>query len=254
MFGSNYADSYDILYADKDYGAECDLIEHVFGTYGDGPVSSVIDLGCGTGTHTLALSARGYTVTGVERSPGMLARARKKLSAMKGNGRVQFERRDIRDLRLPQRFDAALMMFAVLGYQLDNRDVFGALHTARLHLRSGGLIMMDLWYGPAVLHQHPSERVKAMKTPEGQIIRVARSELNVARHACSVTYHIWRIADGRVVAEDEETHRMRYFFPMELHLFLESAGFTLLRLGAFPEFDRDPDETTWNCFGVARAS
>jgi len=24
-------------------------------------------------------------------------------------------------------------------------------------------------------------------------------------------------------------------------------------LGAFPEFDRNPDETTWNVLGIARA-
>jgi hypothetical protein len=51
----------------------------------------------------------------------------------------------------------------------------------------------------------------------------------------------------------EETHLMRYFFPLELNLFFECCGFALLRLGAFPEFDRDPDETTWNVCGVARA-
>ena len=55
------------------------------------------------------------------------------------------------------------------------------------------------------------------------------------------------------MAETEESHKMRYFFPLELELFLKCAGFKLIRLGAFPEFDRDPDETTWNVLGVARA-
>jgi len=253
VFCADYADSYDILYADKDYVAECDLIERVFQAYGDGPISSVIDLGCGTGNHALRLAARGYAVTGVERSPSMLARARGKAAAG-NNRRVQFEQGDIRHLNLRQRFDAALMMFAVLGYQLDNGDVLGALQAARLLLRPGGLFMFDIWYGPAVLHQRPSERVKVMKTPEGEIIRIARSELDVGRHACSVNYHIWRIENHRVVAENEETHRMRYFFPMELQLCLESSGFKLLRLGAFPDFDRDPDETTWNCVAIAQAA
>jgi hypothetical protein len=47
---------------------------------------------------------------------------------------------------------------------------------------------------------------------------------------------------------------MRYFFPMELEVLLECAGFTLVRLGAFPDVDRNPDETTWNCLAVARAA
>jgi hypothetical protein len=40
---------------------------------------------------------------------------------------------------------------------------------------------------------------------------------------------------------------------MELDLFLRSSGFCLVRLGAFPSIERDPDETTWNVLGVARA-
>jgi hypothetical protein len=47
---------------------------------------------------------------------------------------------------------------------------------------------------------------------------------------------------------------MRYFFAPELALFLESSGFRSLRLGAFPNFDREPDETTWNVLATATAA
>jgi hypothetical protein len=57
----------------------------------------------------------------------------------------------------------------------------------------------------------------------------------------------------RVSNEIEESHQMRYFFPRELDLFLETSGFCPVRLGAFPDFDREPNETTWNVIGVARA-
>jgi hypothetical protein len=53
--------------------------------------------------------------------------------------------------------------------------------------------------------------------------------------------------------ETEETHQMRFFFPLELDLFLECSGFTLIKLGAFPQFDQEPDQDTWNVCGVARA-
>jgi hypothetical protein len=63
-----------------------------------------------------------------------------------------------------------------------------------------------------------------------------------------------RLEGGELVAETEETHAVRYFYTLELNLFLESSGFSLLRLGAFPEFDKDPDDATWNVLGVARAT
>jgi hypothetical protein len=65
---------------------------------------------------------------------------------------------------------------------------------------------------------------------------------------------MWQLEKDRVVAKTDETHLMRYFFAQELDLFFSSAGFELLRLGSFPDFDRDPDETTWNILAVARAS
>ena len=57
--------------------------------------------------------------------------------------------------------DATVMMFAVLGYFPGNSDVQAALDSARRHLRPGGLFFCDMWYGPAVLSQRPSERITA---------------------------------------------------------------------------------------------
>ena len=252
VFDSIYADAYDLLYHDKDYAAECDLIEHIFHTYGDSPIRTVLDLGCGTGNHAIPLAQRGYEVVGVDRSENMLARARRKAAGLSGDSDVAFRQGDIRSVDLQRHFDAALMMFAVLGYQLENADVLSVLRAAHRHLRPGGLFVFDVWYGPAVLRQRPSQRVKVIPTPEGKILRVASGELDIGCHVCTVHYHVWQLEGERLVAEIEESHSMRYFFPRELDLFLECSGFAPIRRGAFPKFDQAPDETTWNVLGVAR--
>ena len=254
VFGPIYADAYDVLYRDKDYAAECDLVERIFQTYGDGSIHSVLDLGCGTGSHAIPLAQRGYEVVGVDRSENMLAHARRKAAGFSIGSGVAFHQGDIRSVDLQRHFDAALMMFAVLGYQLENADVLSALKAARQHLRSGGLLIFDVWYGPAVLHQRPSQRVRIVPTPEGRTLRVASGELDIRRHLCTVHFHVWQLEGERLVAETKESHLKRYFFPQELNLFLECSGFVLIRLGAFPEFDQDPDETTWNVLGVGRAT
>ena len=254
VFGPIYADAYDLFYHDKDYVAECDLIECIFQIYGDGPIRSVLDLGCGTGNHAIPLAQRGYEVVGVDRSESMLAHAQSKAASFSSGSSVAFHQGDIRSVDLQCRFDAALMMFAVLGYQLENTDVLSALRTAHRHLHPGGLLIFDVWYGPAVLHQRPSQRIKVIPTPEGKILRVASGELDIRRHICTVHFHMWRLEGERLLAETEEGHSMRYFFPRELDLFLECSGFAPIRLGAFREFDQDPDETTWNVLSVARAT
>lgn len=254
IFGSIYADAYDVLYQDKNYIAECDLLHHVFQVYGDGAIRSVLDIGCGTGNHAISLAQRGYEVVGVDRSTDMLAHARRKAACLSGPSSVTFHEGDIRNVDLQRHFDAALMMFAVLGYQLENADVLSTLKTARQHLRSGGLLVFEVWYGPAVLHQRPSQRIKVIPTPAGRILRVASGQIDTRRHVCLVYFHVWQLEGERLVAETEESHPTRYFFPLELELFLECSGFALNRLGAFPEFDQDADETTWNVLGVARAT
>ncbi|HLZ29321.1 MAG TPA: class I SAM-dependent methyltransferase [Chloroflexota bacterium] len=247
VFGRDYAAAYDELYHDKDYLAECELISRVFATYAPGPVRRVLDLGCGTGGHAVVLAERGYEVVGIDRSPEMLSRARARESS------VRFELGEIASVDLGETFDAALMMFAVLGYQVGNADVRAALATARRHMRAGGLFFCDFWYGPAVLAQRPSERVKVIDSLHGQLIRVATAELDTRRDLCTVRYHVWQIEAGRVQAEVREEHPMRYFFALELELLLAAAGFELARLGAFPHLDNDPSENTWNVALVARA-
>jgi SAM-dependent methyltransferase len=251
-FGSTYAHAYDGLYHDKDYAAECDLIERIFQTHGNGAIRNVLDLGCGTGNHAIPLFQRGFRVVGVDRSESMLAQARKKLASPLNSSTLALQQGDIRTVDLQERFDAALMMFAVLGYQLENADILSCLRAAHRHLHPGGLLVFDVWYGPAVLRQRPSQRVKVTPTPGGKILRATTGELDIPRQICRVHYHVWRLEGERLAAETEEDHWMRYFFPRELELFLESAGFALVRLGAFPEFDQEPNETTWNVLGVAR--
>jgi SAM-dependent methyltransferase len=254
IFGPNYANSYDQLYREKDYSAECDLLESVFQRYGTGPTSEILDLGCGTGNHAIPLGARGYNVTGIDRSLNMLSQAEKKAGATNGNGNLRFECGDIRTADLKRTFDASIMMFAVLSYQIENDDVRAALETARRHLRPGGLFLFDIWYGPAVLHERPTPRARVISTPEGEIIRLADGELDSQHQVCEVDIRLWQIAESKLVSKVHENHRMRYFFPMELHLFLQMAGFKLIRLGGFPDLDQEPAETTWNVLAVARAS
>jgi SAM-dependent methyltransferase len=249
VFGANYAAAYDALYHDKDYAAECDLVESVFARDAGRCVKRVLDLGCGTGGHAILLASRGYEVVGVDRSADMLERARQR------GGSARFQEGDIACLDLGETFDAALIMFAVLGYLTGNSEIQAALNSARRHLSVGGLLFADVWYGPAVLSERPSERVKVIDTPSGgRVIRVASSQLDTRRNVCTVDYHLLRLEDGKLTAEVREQHRMRYFFEPELEALLSAAGFELLRIGGFPDLDEEPSERTWNVAFVARAA
>ena len=255
VFGADYAQQYDLLYQDKDYNAEVALLEQLFEAHGI-PGRTVIDLGCGTGQHSIRLANRGYEVTGVDRSPGMLRIARVKAEQTLDETAPQpsFVEGDVTNARLGgPPFDAALMMFAVLGYQVTNEAVRASLATVRAHLKPGALFVCDVWYGPAVLSVRPSERTKVVDAPGGQVIRSVRTELDSFNHRADVSYRVWRLKDKQVVAEMTETHAMRFFFPQELALLFESAGLSLVEMRAFGAERTPPSERTWNVLAVGRA-
>ncbi len=249
IFGTDYAAAYDLLYGDKDYDAECDLLQAQF-LSARGPVRSALDVGCGTGAHAVRLAARGYEVVGVDLSEEMLATARQRADAS-GLGALELRLGDLRSVRLGRTFDAVICMFAVLGYQTSDDDVAGALATVRAHLRPGGIFVFDVWYGPAVEATGPSERVKTVSTGDGEIERRATAELEPSRHLCTVSYHLVRRSPGIPDVAADEEHRMRYFSADELAISLADADLQLIDLVPFPETAAELSTETWNAMGTA---
>jgi len=78
---------------------------------------SILDVGCGTGRHAIELAKRGYAVTGIDLSSGMLARAADAAKAACVN--VQWVHADATRFTLPGRYDGAICLcegaFGLLG-------------------------------------------------------------------------------------------------------------------------------------------
>jgi SAM-dependent methyltransferase len=252
-FNALYASVYDVIYAGKDYDREVAIVEAALRRFAKQPVATLLDIGCGSGEHTRRLAAKGLKVTGVDRSPHMLERATTKAKESPHGSSQTFVEGDARSFNLNASFDTAIMMFAVLSYQTTNQDLAKALSVARRHLKSGALFLFDAWYGPAVLVHPPGGKLLELDTPDGKILRATSTTLSVPKHQAGIRFKVWQIQNDKAVAESDETHELRYFFPQELAYFLEVAGFKLLHLGAFPEWEREPGLNDWNFFAVAEA-
>jgi SAM-dependent methyltransferase len=95
----------------------------------------VLELGCGTGRHTVRLAAAGNVVTGLDISPGMLAEARKKLT---GFANVTLIEGDLLAMSL-EGFDAVVTAL-VLEHIADLEAFFLAAGRA---LRDGGAMFLS---------------------------------------------------------------------------------------------------------------
>jgi len=99
---------------------------------GDPDGLEILDLGCGTGRHALAMAAAGARVTALDFSEGMLAEARLK----PGGGAVRFLRHDLAE---PLPFPGASFDRVVSGLVLEHlEDLPGFFREARRVLRPGG--------------------------------------------------------------------------------------------------------------------
>lgn len=252
-FEQKYAELYDLTYAEKDYSGECNLLQAAFHKFYEGEVHHVLDLGCGTGGHAEVLAGLGMSVMGVDRSLSMITAARLKRKADSTSGEVEYRVGDIRDFVAGRSFDAVIMMFAVLGYQRTNRDVISTLQTARSHIKSGGILVFDVWYGPAVLNLRPAQRIKTFNDGESTILRTSKGNLDTRFHLCRVDLDIWRISEDRLVDRVHELHEMRFFFPLELEFMLSQARLRLLSLSTLSDLAVEPTEEDWNVLVIAQA-
>jgi SAM-dependent methyltransferase len=251
VFGLAYAQAYDVFYEDKDYAAECRVLEEVFEHDARRRVRRVVDLGCGTGSHALVLAGSGLEITGVDRSPAMLAEAARKARAAGVD--VSWVASDIRSFELHRSFDAAVMMFAVLGYQTDDVDVLATLESVRRHLAPGGVLAFDIWHGPAVVAEGPSERRRTFERGDMRLERVSRGTLDPERRTCRVDISVRELDASGSRSEITEHHEMRYFFPEEIEKFAGKAGFELVALRGFPDPSLPLGAAGWSALVVLRS-
>ena len=183
----------------------------------------VLDAGCGTGQHAVALAARGHAVTGVDASEDLLQVARAR--ARRANTPLRFERADLRTLDLGSVFDVVACR-GVLDEVLEDRDRDAVLEAFARHLKAGGALVLDVRDREATALRyadHPGER-RSVAVDGGELVFTWRGRFDRRTGQLLVDEtHRLRTGDGEEVAR--HTFVMRCWTPDELRRRLSSAGF-----------------------------
>jgi SAM-dependent methyltransferase len=252
VFG-NYARYYNLLYRDKDYESEAKFVCQLLQT--EAPETrSLLELGCGTGVHAAILAKLGYEVYGVDLSVDMLAEAKKRSQNLPATlaSKLKFAQGDIRTVRLGQKFDAIISLFHVFSYQTTNHDLQAAFATAKAHLKPGGLLIFDCWYGPGVLSDRPTVRVKRLEDAEITVTRIAEPVIHLNDNLVDVNYQVFiKNRATSQVEELQETHKMRYLFKPEIDYLFSAHEFEFMNYGEWMTGNQ-PSNNTWNVYFIGK--
>jgi len=252
VFGT-YARYYDLLYASKDYVGEAEFVHQLLQTYAP-EAKSILELGCGTGAHAIQLAQYGYSLHGIDLSAEMLQRAHQNLNQVPPTiaAQLQFSQGDIRDVQLDEQFDAIISLFHVMSYQTTNADLMASFATVKAHLKPNGVFIFDCWYGPAVLSDRPTVRVKRLEDETLQVTRIAEPTFHPNDNVVDVNYHIFtRDKTSGTVQEIQETHRMRYLFQPELDLVMAAVGLERVASRGWM-IENMPGFDTWGVYFAVR--
>lgn len=236
---------YDIAFG-WDIGPEMDFLAAVFQHHARIPVTSVVDLACGTGRFTLGLAQRGLDVSGVDLSREMLSYA---FDRGKDQGvLMELFLKDIRDFQLYRKFTGAVCMTGSFAYLHPDAAVRDHLNRVSEHLRQGGVYVIDATVVTGETDLLPPPQEWAMSRDR---IRVTtRWELSGEYSAAAgglVTETLWLTGEERGWQRSwSQESQVRIYRPGELKALLERSGQFAL-VGAYAAFDLD--QPYWDAEG-----
>ncbi len=229
----NYAHKYDKECFVQGTLGECDFIEQEIGC--DRSLK-ILDIGCGTGRHSIELAKRGYRVTGVDLSESQLKRAREK--AKEAGVAVDFQKQDARSLPFKDQFDLAIMLCEG-GFSLMETDEmnFEILKGATRALTGRGTLIFTTLNGLFPLFHSVKEFYES-----------AQKEGQSQCKDCSFDLMTFRDHNTAVFEDDSGQKKElkcneRYYVPSEITWLLKTLGYKKIdilgaKLGAFSRNDK----------------
>ena len=133
---------YDIIF-DTDTPTEAQFLEDVHRAHGSTRGRQMLEPACGSGRLVSAMVDRGYRVTGVDLSEGMLKFARERMRAAGQHATLRHA--DMTDFHFAKKkFDTAHCLVSTFKYLLDERSARAHLQCVADALKPGGIYVLGL--------------------------------------------------------------------------------------------------------------
>jgi ubiquinone/menaquinone biosynthesis C-methylase UbiE len=204
------------------------------------PGGDLLDVPCGYGRHAIPLARACYRVTGVDRSPTLLAEARRRAGDDKPPELVEA---DYRELPFPdESFDAALNLFTSLGFYGDEEDVKALTEIGRV-LRPAARLVIETMHRDRLVHGFHEQDWRLVG--EGRLLLEQRT-FDAASGVAQTTQTLIDKTGER----DSRSFSVRVYTATELVAMLLRAGFAEAK--CYGDLDGGPFDTRTRLVIVAR--
>ena len=158
---------YHILYKNRDNHEARVFIKSLVDLLQLPEASSVLDLACGKGRHSITLNEFGYTVLGVDLSAQSIAHANQF-----SNSSLSFAVQDMREPIQSKRFDAVFNLFTSFGYFSSKHENEKVCQAMAQMLNSGGKLVIDFMNAQKVIQNLVPSELKKVQDIEFDIKRI----------------------------------------------------------------------------------
>lgn len=231
-YGADHAELYDVVFRSrgKDFAGEATALTRLIRDRSP-TARSLLDVACGTGAHLETFAELFDEVAGVERSPDMLAVARRRLPG------APLHLGDMRDFDLGRGFDAVTCMGNSVACVPTVAELDAAVARMAAHLTPGGVLVVEPWWFPEnFLDGHVGGHVT---TDGGRVIaRVTHSRRVGDRTRHEVKFVV---ADAAGIREFTEVLMVTLFTREQYAAAFQRAGCTVELVDGFRLADGRPN-------------
>jgi SAM-dependent methyltransferase len=244
---SLFHDYYDVFYAAKDYSRETDTIVNCCKSHLDNLPDVAIEIGCGTGNHTVQLASRFQRVIAVDIDEQMVLRAQKKTAHLPN---VEVVHGSIDRLVQPVSLITALFNVVTYLQDLDSLDAF--FHSISRLLTPGGLFVFDAWNGVAALRDLPQQKHSQYSVDDSIITLSVIPELELMKQNVHLTFEVTVSRNGEIIQRGTHRFLQKLWMPMEITWMLKKQGLHLEMVAAADNPQQGATQDCWKVLYVCR--
>jgi SAM-dependent methyltransferase len=188
-------------------------------------MTSLLDLGCGSGEHLNRLVRYGIDCTGIDSSNDMITTAQQRFP-----GKVTFIHQDIRSFDYYESFDVIICIYGTFNYLHTDDDISNTLWNTYRALKDDGIAIFEVW-NAVPLEQIQTKKISPVSTAIHDDTTIRRERgftlMDTPKKNMVEVNFKYHIRENGTEREVSDRHIMRIFRLEELRVFLQENGFNI---------------------------